>query len=65
MPAYRLYLLDGTGKVASAEWLEAADDDSAITAVKARSTARRWELWQRQRLVAEIPANGADEGRGA
>ena len=63
MPAYRLYFLDGTGKVASAEWLEAADDQAAIAIARDKCTSRRCELWQRQRLVARLgPDNEIESG---
>lgn len=54
MPAYRLYYLDGTGKVSSAEWIEAADDEDAIEKARALCESRRCELWQGQRLVSSF-----------
>ena len=32
MGTYRLYSLDGVGKVMSAEWIEACDDKAAVEA---------------------------------
>lgn len=52
MPAYRLYRVDGAGKISTAEWLEAADDESALGAARESSAAGQWELWQRQRFIA-------------
>lgn len=54
MASYRLYCLDGVGKVASAEWLDAEDDDAAIEAAKRQRQGRTCELWQGQRLVARV-----------
>jgi hypothetical protein len=57
---YRLYCLDGMGKVASAEWIEAEDDAAAIDVAGTLSGGRACELWQNHRLVARIerPADG-------
>lgn len=51
MPTYRLYRLDGAGRISAAEWIDAVDDDEAR--LKARSDVRdgRYELWDRERLV--------------
>ncbi len=54
MPVYRLYYLDGAAKVASAEWIEAADDAAAIEQARDKCASRRCELWQRHRLVARL-----------
>ena len=59
MPAYRLYHLDGSGRVDSAEWLEAADDTSAADlASKQELKAVSAELWQGKRRVACLDQNG-------
>jgi hypothetical protein len=55
---YRLYGLDGVDKVASGEWIEADDDETAIEIAKEKLDGTPYELWQGQRLVARI------EGRG-
>ena len=53
MPAYRLYHLDGSGRVDSAEWVEAADDSAAaVQASKQELKAVSAELWQGKRRVA-------------
>ena len=54
MQTYRLYCLDGAGKVASAEWLQAEDDGAAIAAVQDMHGGRKCELWQGERLVAVV-----------
>ena len=51
---YRLYCLDGVDKVASAEWLEAEDDEAAIDAAEQAAGGRKCELWQGNRLVARL-----------
>ena len=57
MATYRLYCLDGVGKVASAEWIDAESDDDAIAAAERMRGGRMCELWQNSRLVARL-----DEG---
>lgn len=49
LPTYRLYRLDGAGRISAAEWIEAADDEDACA--KARQFCGRFELWERNRLV--------------
>ena len=51
MEGYRIYRLDGANKVASAEWIEAHDDDAAIEAAKSMMDGHGWELWGRTRLI--------------
>ena len=51
MEGYRLYRLDGAARVASAEWIEADDDDSAIEVAKDKMDGQAWKLWQRSRLI--------------
>jgi hypothetical protein len=54
LAGYRLYCLDGVNKVASAEWIEADDDEAAIEAAKERHDGYECEVWQGPRLVARI-----------
>jgi len=51
---YRLYCLDGANKVASAEWIEADDDDAAIEVAREKLDGHECELWQSSRLVARL-----------
>ena len=51
MGTYRLYGLDGVGKVVSAEWIDADDEAAAIEAAKKMMDGLRYELWERSRLV--------------
>ena len=48
---YRLYRLDGVAKVASAEWIEADDDEAAIEAATKMMDGHAWELWHSARLI--------------
>ena len=51
MGTYRLYCLDGVGKVVSAEWIDADDDTAAI---EAANDGHPCELWERSRLVIRL-----------
>ena len=54
MSGYRLYCLDGVNKVASADWIEADDDQTAIEVATERHKGHECEVWQGQRLVARL-----------
>ena len=54
MRTYRLYRLDGAGKISTAEWIEAVDDDDARLKAQAQLDGARYELWDRQRLIARV-----------
>ena len=60
MGTYRLYCLDGVGKVASAEWIEAAEDEGAIEMAENLRGDRSCELWQGGRLVMRMDGRSAD-----
>jgi hypothetical protein len=51
---YRIYCLDGLDKVASAEWIDAADDATAVAMVRERWDGHKCEVWDRQRLVGTV-----------
>ena len=54
---YRLYCLDGDGRIASAAELIVADSDAeALKAARERATVP-CELWQGRRLVGRIRAS--------
>ena len=60
MTSYRLYCLDGVGKVMSAEWVDAEDDKAAIEASMKYVDGCSYELWDHSRLVMRIdPRRGA------
>ena len=60
MGTYRLYCLDGAGKVVSAEWIDAEDDNTAIEAAKDLMNGYPCELWERSRLVIRLDRKRAD-----
>lgn len=55
MAEYRLYCLDGAGRISMAEWIEAESDEEAIA--RARNIehgALKCEVWERNRLIARL-----------
>ena len=55
VPAYRLYRLDGAGKITNAEWIEADADEQALHHAKMMVDGTpSFELWERKRLVARF-----------
>lgn len=60
MAGYRLYCLDGANKVASAEWIEADDDEGAIEAAKTMMDGFECEVWQGRRLVTRLNLRSGD-----
>ena len=56
MSQYRYYRLKA-GKIASANYVEAEDDASAIEAVRRKNHATECEIWQRTRLVGTVQAS--------
>jgi hypothetical protein len=60
MASYRLYCLDGVGKVMSAEWIDADDDKAAVEAAMKFVDGYSYELWDHSRLVMRLdPKRGA------
>ena len=60
MPAYRLYRLDGAGRILSADWLEAAAEGPAIREAHNRGPEGGFELWHGQSLVYRPPRSGPE-----
>jgi len=54
LASYRLYRLDGAGKISSAEWIEATDDEDAAREGRLRAKDGTCEIWDRNRLIARI-----------
>jgi len=52
LPSYRLYRLDGAGKIISADWLEAQADEEALRQAHDRMDGTPFELWDRNRLIS-------------
>jgi hypothetical protein len=64
MGDYRLYCLDGAGRISLAEWLQAKDDEHAVAmAREIRPDALKCEIWQGPRLVARIDGGKAERGK--
>jgi len=61
LPTYRLYRLDGAGKITSADWIEADSDEDAIREARERDGSGHVELWERNRLVGNVPPHGPAE----
>jgi hypothetical protein len=51
LPNYRLYRLDGAGKITNAEWIEASGDDDALGQARTLAACGSFELWERNRLI--------------
>ena len=56
MRDYRLYCLGGDSRIAQGEWIDADNDAAAIELVRAKRLRLKCEIWDKNRLVAEIPA---------
>jgi len=54
LPSYRLYRLDGAGKITSAEWIEADSDSIARDHALVNGKSPIIELWNQDRLIARI-----------
>jgi hypothetical protein len=54
LPSYRLYRLDGAGKITTAEWIEAEHDDDALAKARVRCRVGGYELWERDRMVVRM-----------
>lgn len=52
MAEYRIYRLDGVGRVSSSEWVEARSDEDALK--HARDRYIDAEVWQGDRMVGRI-----------
>ena len=58
LPAYRLYRLDGAGKITSADWIAADADEDALRQAHLMVDGANFELWERKRLIGRV-RNGA------
>ena len=56
MASFRLYRLDGAGRIVSAEWLEADGDDHAQQLARDLNAETTVEIWDRNRMIARIEA---------
>lgn len=51
---YRIYCYDGAQKVVSADWLDATTDEDAIAEAHARGFGSQCEIWNGERMVAQL-----------
>lgn len=59
MTSYRFYCLDGEGHISLAEWLDASSDEEALAeARRIRPNAYKCEVWQEDRLLAQLTNEG-------
>ncbi len=56
MRSYRLYRIDGSGRIESGTVINASSDDSAIAEASTILEGRRGELWLGQQLVRSFSA---------
>jgi hypothetical protein len=55
MADYRLYSLDGDGRISLADWIQADSDEEAIAVARQmRPGALECEVWLKNRLVATM-----------
>jgi hypothetical protein len=60
---YRLYCMDGLGKIGRVELLEADTDEDAVHIAYEKKLPVTCEIWDRDRLVAQIPASLEDSSK--
>jgi hypothetical protein len=63
LPTYRLYRLDGAGRISGADWIEAVDDDEARAKITQAPASVGYELWDRERLVHRFNGRGPSGAR--
>jgi len=56
LKSYRVYCYDLGRKVVTADFIKAADDDEAIAKAEERGFGTKCELWDGNRLVAQLDA---------
>lgn len=57
MPAYRLYRINGEGSFSDAQWIAADSDAEALAYARQKWPGSRYEIWERNRLVARVAQN--------
>jgi hypothetical protein len=55
MAHYRLYCVDGAGKITRAQFIEASNDEDAVMIARSLQEPTKCEIWLRDRLIATIP----------
>jgi hypothetical protein len=56
LKAYPVVCFDAVNKLVTADWIEAASDEEAVTIAQASDFGSKCELWQGRRLVAQLEA---------
>lgn len=51
---YRIYCYDSARRIVTQDWIEAVSDDDAIAKAVAMGFGTKCELWDRDRLVAQL-----------
>lgn len=59
MSPYRVYEVDGAGRISKGHWIDADDDESALATARSRFPSV-FELWQGGRLVARSDDGGSE-----
>jgi len=54
MGKYRVYRLDGVGKIRGVEWLDALDDRFALQGARAIAETGGCEVWQLDRKIGRV-----------
>ena len=54
MRMYRMFCLDGAGRIERAEEFEAVNDDQAIKTARLMNKSVWFEVWERGRRVAQV-----------
>lgn len=54
MGKYRVYRLDGLGRISGVEWLDAIDDRFALVGARAIAAAGGCEVWQLDRKIGRV-----------
>ena len=59
MGKYRVYRLDGLGRIRGAEWLDALNDRYALEGARAIAEEGECEVWQLGRIVGRVSPQSA------
>lgn len=54
LKTYRVYCLDDARHFVDANWIEAGSDEEAIAKAQAKGFGSKCEIWDGQRLVAQL-----------
>jgi hypothetical protein len=60
MQEYRIYCLDGEGKISKADEIELADDAEAMAYARALDHDAPCEVWNGNRLVGKVGSSHSD-----